>query len=83
VRLVELRLLRLKLTPNGERLIVEPASLLTDELRAAIKAHKPELLRELANEARPHHRFPAWTRSCYGERRVRRRREGLRRVGIA
>ncbi len=32
------------LTADGERLLATPARLLTDELRADIRAHKPELL---------------------------------------
>lgn len=55
--LAELRRLGLKLTANGERHDVESVSLRSDQLRAAIRAHKTALLRELADEARPR-RFP-------------------------
>lgn len=37
-----------RLTPEPPKLIAEPSSLLTDEDRAAIRAHKPQLLALLA-----------------------------------
>jgi hypothetical protein len=55
--LAELRRLGLKLTANGERHDVESVALLSDQLRAAIRAHKTALLRELADVVRPR-RFP-------------------------
>jgi hypothetical protein len=55
--LAELRRLGLKLTANAERHDVESVSLRSDQLPAAIRAHKTALLRELADEARPR-RFP-------------------------
>lgn len=39
----------LRIRAAGEALIVEPRSALTDELRAAIRANKPAILRELAD----------------------------------
>lgn len=38
----------LTLTPDGDRLVIEPKSRLTDELRARLRAVKPELLALLA-----------------------------------
>lgn len=37
-----------KIQPQGDRLLVSPASRLTDELRDFIRQHRPEILRELA-----------------------------------
>lgn len=42
--LAELACLGVTVTADGERLIIQPASKLTDELRAALRAHKAELL---------------------------------------
>jgi virulence-associated protein VagC len=42
----------LTVTPEGDRLVIRPASRLTDELRAAVREAKPELLR-LLTEAAP------------------------------
>lgn len=41
----------LRLTADGERLIVTPAARLTDELRALIREQKGELMRSLASPA--------------------------------
>jgi hypothetical protein len=73
--LAELRVKGLKLSVEGDKLIVDvaPGVLMTDELRGMIRANKSELLRELADEARPQPKFPAWTRQRYAERRGRRR----------
>jgi hypothetical protein len=71
--LADLRRQGLKLTANGERLDVEPKSVISDELRTTIRAHKAELLQALAGEARPRPQFQPWTRPRYAERRVRRR----------
>ena len=60
---------RLLVYEVGER----HSRVLTDEIRAAIRANKPELLRELADEARPRPSFPPWIRTSYSQRRVRRR----------
>lgn len=49
--LAELRAAGLRFTSDGDRLIVEPRSALNDELRAIIRAHKGNLLRELAEES--------------------------------
>lgn len=43
----------LKLTADGERLIVTPAARLTDELRALIRDQKGELMRSLASASAP------------------------------
>jgi len=45
--LVRLRAAGLKLTASGGRLLVEPRSALTDELRELIRANKSALLKEL------------------------------------
>lgn len=45
-----LRSAGLRLTAQGDTLLVEPRSALTDELRALIKAHKTEILEALAAE---------------------------------
>lgn len=50
--LAELRAAGLRLTANSGTLYVEPASALTDELRATIRVHKSAILRELAEESR-------------------------------
>ena len=50
--LAELRAVGLRFTADGDRLVVELRSALTDELRATIRAHKETLLRELADEVR-------------------------------
>jgi hypothetical protein len=39
-----------RLAADGQFIIVQPASLLTDDDRAAIRSHKPELLRLLSND---------------------------------
>ena len=44
-------------------------ALLIDDLRAAIRAHRANLVHELAEESRPRAQFPAWTRQRYAERR--------------
>lgn len=41
-----------RLSSHGGRIIAKPASGLTDELRHAIRAHKPELLKVLADDYR-------------------------------
>jgi hypothetical protein len=46
--LMTLRGRGLILAADGDSLIVRPRELLTDELRAAIRTHKPEILAELA-----------------------------------
>src|SRR5215470_12904392 len=45
--LTSLRGRGLTLTADGDALVVRPRDLLTDELRAAIRAHKRDLLAEL------------------------------------
>jgi len=50
---MNLRALRergLRITTDGDRLLIEPRSALTDELREAIRAEKPSILRELVAE---------------------------------
>lgn len=42
--LAELACLGVTVTADGDRLLIRPASKLTDELRAALRAHKAELL---------------------------------------
>ena len=82
--LADLRGRGLKLTAEGARLIVEaaPASLLTEELRATIRAHKLAILYELAIESRPKPKFPPWSRPRYVDRWWRRRKSALNaRVG--
>jgi hypothetical protein len=53
--LARLREYGLRFTANGEMLLVEPRSALTDELRALIRSHKPAILQELAAERPPQH----------------------------
>src|SRR5262245_26587135 len=60
--LAQLRKHGLQLTPQGEVLLVEPRAALTDELRALIRANKPAILRELAQES---HEAPADLRSHF------------------
>ncbi len=48
--LASLRTAGFTLVPRGEMLEVRPAGRLTDDLRAAIRAHKAELLRLLTTE---------------------------------
>jgi TubC N-terminal docking domain len=43
----------LRVTTDGERLLVQPASKLTDALRAAVRGAKPELLALVARDAAP------------------------------
>jgi len=40
----------LQMVPQGDKLLVSPRSLITDELRAAIRANKPDILAALAHE---------------------------------
>lgn len=47
--LAQLRERGLRVVAQGDALLVEPRSALTDELRAMIRANKPQLLRELAS----------------------------------
>jgi uncharacterized membrane protein len=61
---VRLREQGLRLKPAGQNLIVEPRSALTDALRELIKRNKPEILRELADEARRSHRAIAAARDA-------------------
>lgn len=49
--LTELRRRGLELRPDGERLLYRPKGAVTPELAAAIRAHKPELLALLSQEA--------------------------------
>lgn len=42
-----------KLVADGERLIVAPASALTDDLRMVIREHKPELLQLIKSQDCP------------------------------
>ena len=51
--LAELRARGLRVTVDGDKVIVAPRSGLTDELRALIRANKPVILREVAAETRP------------------------------
>ncbi len=52
----------LTLTPDGDRLVIEPKSRLTDELRARLRAVKPELLALLqADATRSDRRTPSET----------------------
>lgn len=53
----------------GERLTIRPASRLTDDLRASIRAAKPELLALLAGETanRPHKLTPAESDAAHAE----------------
>ena len=50
--LTQLRAVGLTFTADNDRLLVEPRARLTDKLRAVIRAHKPDLLRELTAEQR-------------------------------
>lgn len=50
--LAELRAAGLRFSAEGGTLYVEPASVLTDSQRAAIREHKAALLRELSEESR-------------------------------
>jgi len=75
--LAELRARGLRFTVDGSRLIAKPVSLLTEELRATIRAHKLVILHELADESRPKPKFPPWSRPRYVDRCWRRRRTAL------
>lgn len=48
--LAQLRERGLRITAQSDALLVEPRSVLTDELRAMIRANKRQLLRELTGE---------------------------------
>jgi hypothetical protein len=52
--LAELRARGATARPRGEHIIVSPRSALTGELRAAVQAHKPDILAELTRERREH-----------------------------
>lgn len=49
--LAKLRAKGLMLRAAGNQVLVEPCTLLTDELRALIRQHKPEILETLSAEA--------------------------------
>lgn len=49
--LAELRTVVLRFAIDGDRLLVEPKSALTDALRTVIRVNKPAILRELADDA--------------------------------
>lgn len=51
--LLALRVQGLKLWADGDRLLVAPKERITDEARALIRTHKPELLAALASDALP------------------------------
>jgi len=69
----QLRAKGLKLSVEGDKLIVGPRALLTDALRGLIRLNKAAMLQELADEERPRPLFPPWRGSRYGERGGRRR----------
>lgn len=49
---------------DGDKLVIRPASRLTDDIRAALRASKPELLALLVG--RDSHAAPPSTRTCAG-----------------
>jgi len=57
----------LSVTADGDRLVIRPASKLTDDMRTALRQAKPELLALLAHPNRPHKLTPAEADAAHAE----------------